>query len=491
MKYFLIIVSFLLLISCSKEEIEKPVVEIVIPNDEAPASIPNFKQRNKTVSPDALGGGDGSDANPWTLNEAMEFAQAGDTIGIKAGIYIGQNDATSTQSRYSPAFTPKNAGTKDSPIVFVAENQASKISAEYTEIRSGATETGTGWPAFGCYQKDYIYWVGIYTNENVNDNKGASDSAPCTIWSSKGCAVIGCVISGEDVNYIDNHSAIRLEDATDLKISDNKLSGFNQNRLNSVNQAGIITYDLQFSTIEHNDIFDCGAAIQLKGYEHYGIDIRYNTFHDNVFSTIRAHGFTEGPQNERSRIYQNVFFNNAQEFEFTSSGTMRTLAVEALDIFNNSIYTENGTVGFSFLWITDNIEPHTNNLFNNVIYVKGKRAYFYQESPNNSAENFVAYIQPDYNCYYGSTSFGDGTSTSNWDQINFANWQSLTQKDQNSMVSDPLFTNVTYNGLKLSPDSPCLNTGIDKGMLLGNNTENAINMGAYISKDQSELFGVR
>ena len=487
MKYILILLSSLILLSCKKDDDPQPEIAPY----ETAEGIPRFDQRNKTVTADAKGGGDGSDAHPWTLNEAMTHAVAGDTVGIKAGVYIGENTVKPSSARYTPAFVPKNSGQANAPIVFVAEHQASKVSSGYSEIRSGASLTGAGWPAFGCYQKDHVYWVGLFSDENTSNNKGAADSAPCIMWSCKGGAIIACKITGEAVNYIDNHSAIRLENVTNIRVSDNQLSGFNKNAKNSVNQAGIITYDVQFCTIEFNAIFNCGTAIQIKGYEHYGFKIRYNAFYDNLFSTIRAHGFSEGPNKERSRIYQNLFFNNAQEFEFTSSGTIGTRGVEALDIFNNSIYAENGTIATALLWLTDQNEQHNNTLFNNAIHIKNKRAYFYAETASTSAEHFTAYIKPNYNCYYGALSHGDGTSSSNWDQIDFSSWQALTHTDANSIVADPLFSKPTPQNLQLSANSPCLNAGKDLGQLLGNNTSAAINIGAYISSDQSETFGVR
>ena len=487
MKYYILFFCTFLLFSCKKEDKPTPSVE----EYEAPVSIPKFSQRNKTVSPDASGGGNGSDESPWTLNEAMKYAQAGDTVGIRAGLYVGSNNVTESQARYSPAFKPANSGTEDAPIIFVAEYQASKVSTGYTEIRSGATETGSGWPAFGILSKEYVYWVGIYSTEKASDNKGVADSGPCTVWSSKGSKILGCRIKGEAVDYIDNHSAIRLETSTELTISDNDLSGFNQNSVNSVNQTGITTYYVTFTAIEHNTIHNCGSAIQLKGGEHYGLYIRFNVFYENLFSTIRAHGFAKGPNNERSRIYQNLFFNNQIELELTSSGSIGVLGVEAMDFFNNSVYVENGSLGYSFLLITDGIEQHDNRIFNNAIYTNGRASYYMNESNSYSAEIFADYVQTDMNCYFSANSFGKGTSSSNWSNINMTDWQSLTGQDKNSILSDPLFTDLSATGLKLDQESPCFNAGKDKGQLLGTDSDAAINIGAYITKEQSEQFGVR
>ena len=60
------------------------------------------------VSALASGGGDGSEANPWTLAEALANAAAGDRVNIKA-------DGTYTVSA-NP--TPTNDGSKAAPIIF-------------------------------------------------------------------------------------------------------------------------------------------------------------------------------------------------------------------------------------------------------------------------------------------------------------------------------------------------------------------------------------
>ena len=87
--------------------------------------------------------------------------------------------------------------------------------------------------------------------------------------------------------------------------------------------------------------------------------------------------------------------------------------------------------------------------------------------------------------------FGDGSSSSNLNDISLSQWQELTQQDLHSMLADPAFVDLSATGLKLGNDSPCFDAGKDQGMLLGNDAEAAINIGAYISDDQSEIFGVR
>jgi len=72
---------------------------------------------NRFVSASAAGGGDGSEASPWTLAEAMTNAVAGDRVQIAPGTYRG----AATGDRYVPTFNPSHSGTVDAPIVFCAQ----------------------------------------------------------------------------------------------------------------------------------------------------------------------------------------------------------------------------------------------------------------------------------------------------------------------------------------------------------------------------------
>src|SRR5690606_27360285 len=131
-------------------------------------------------------------------------------IGVRAGLYAGQNQAGSPGAhRYTPAFRTAAGGTSEAPIVLVAEHAAVHATSGRSELRSGSTDVGGGWPAFGNYQRDHVWWIGFFSDESAPDNKPSNDSAPAVLWSCEGGGIRLCDIRGVDVDFADNHSGIR------------------------------------------------------------------------------------------------------------------------------------------------------------------------------------------------------------------------------------------------------------------------------------------
>src|SRR5690606_12982988 len=114
----------------------------------------------------ATGSGNGTDQQPWSLSQALQLAQPGMVIGVRAGTYIGQaQTADSNALRYTPAFRSARSGTAAAPIHLVAEHPAALDFGPRSELRSGATVVGAGWPAFGNYQRDHVWWIGFASDE--------------------------------------------------------------------------------------------------------------------------------------------------------------------------------------------------------------------------------------------------------------------------------------------------------------------------------------
>ena len=237
------------------------------------------------VTADADGSGDGSEGSPWTLEQAMAEAQPGNVVLVGPGVYT----APGSGERYAPSWNPAQSGTSDAPIVFCAEYPAVHNAANRSELRNDGTSDGG--PTFGTLDREWIVWDGFYVNEAMAPSR--PDTGPVVVWGSRNVTIARCVVEATTIERGDNHNAIRLEAVENVRIVDNRLFGVHESTRPSRNHAAIMTYDASFVTIEHNEIFDCDAAMYLKG-DHEGdglpngaFTVRYNHVHD-----IIAHGVT-------------------------------------------------------------------------------------------------------------------------------------------------------------------------------------------------------
>jgi len=439
--------------------------------------LPTYSSRTKLVTASASGGGDGSEGNPWTLLEAMASAVAGDIVGIQAGVYVGSDPGAGEGNHYTPAFRPSNSGTSENPIWFVGDTSA--------DIRSGATVSQSGWPAFGVLTKDYIKFSNLYSDNTQFNNKSATDSAACSLWTGTGLAVYNSRLIGES-GYADNYSGIRLENCISPEVADNEISGF----IGGTNKSGIIIYKTQSASIHNNTIYSCNHGIQPKGAvastsEIWGLSIYQNLIHD-VIELFRFHGPVKGPASELSLVYQNIGYNYTNDIEFTSSAT-HIGEQNGLYIFNNTFDgATDGALRINHNYQNDGSLPRDNAFYNNIHNSPASylRATYATASTNDYFDRFGSYNR---NCLYNVSQFGDGSGGSELDTLSFSTWQSLDQ-DVNSITSNPLFTNGAGNDYTLQGGSPCLTLGRDNLGTFGA-VDAVIPSGAYVTG--SETIGVR
>lgn len=453
------------------------------PLGDAPLGVGEYSGYSPThyASASASGGGAGTVGDPWTLSEAMTNAVAGNTIGLLAGLYVG----TGVEGRFSPAFQPTNSGTLSNPIRFVAQNSAAKNTVSLSEVRSGASTQGTGWPAFGCNGQDYVYWVGIKSDNTQANNKTDNDSAACVVVSSTGSKVLECDFTGE-AGISDNYSGVRLEGTANVEVADNKISGYNSD----VNSAGILVYKSNGFKFHHNTIQNCGNGVQLKGASGAdtinNFEMFLNVIHDCARG-FRLHGPVKGPSAELSLIYQNICYNLVNSFEFTSSAT-HTGEQDGLRVFNNVFYSvTDGDYWVNHNYNTEGTVPRDNTFFNNI----HRTTAAYLRGTYTGASDIVHHEQFgswERNCISNATVFGDGTASSALESLTFSAWQTTHSEDANSITSDPLFTNEVAQDFTLQGGSPCLNLGRDRLGKFGA-VDATIDAGVYVSG--LETIGVR
>src|SRR5262249_15638696 len=133
-------------------------------------------------------------------------------------------------------------------------------------IRYDPVETGTG-PLIGAYQRSYIVWDGFIVQETAANYQ--PDTGPVVVVgeapnTAQGVEIKNCDIRCVVINYADNHNGLRIESADNCLISSNKIRGIGNGGFVH-NHAGIMTYAMTRTIIEHNDINNCWSGIFIKG----------------------------------------------------------------------------------------------------------------------------------------------------------------------------------------------------------------------------------
>jgi hypothetical protein len=457
-----------------------------------PLEIVTFPMRTMTVSADAVGGGDGTDENPYTFQEALAAAYPGDVLGLKAGVYVGTQTAPNDSAkRYSPAWMTARSGTEDEPIHIVAENFAALSEVSRSELRGGGTVSGEGWPAFGNYGRDHVFWWGFYSDESAEDNKPCEDSGPAVVWSSTGGGVRYCDIRGIDVSWTDNHSGIRLEDAHDVVTQDNYINGFLVNGSGSVNQAGVLTYGCSNCETSYNLIENCGNAIFWKaGTPQYGMKAHHNIFR-NCVDVFRIMLLTDTARNE---IYQNLFLDYENSAIYFAQTALPNDMPLNLIIANNLIARRSTTSSNIGPFRYDKVEYLTNdNLVRNNLIFDTNGSPVISSEFNTSVEVLLGFVNHDTNCYfnYGASFGGSDAGAGTLRSLSQSDWVTTYGQDENGVFADPELEDPANDDFRLTSGSPCIGAGIDVLQLLGGSASAPVNIGPHVSPSQDEEFGIR
>lgn len=383
-----------------------------------------------------------------------EAARAGDTVIVRAGTYT----TTGTNDRFNPAFNPVNSGAPGNPIVFQGE------SGVVLRFSSGAG------PVIGAAGKNYITWKGFVINESFAFS--VPDTGPVTLSGTTGSSIEDCTIIGRgNINRMDNYPGIRIEWSTDLLIRNNRISNF----LSGINSPAIQLYRAGRVIFEHNELFNNGNGIAIKGTAepewNDWFEIRYNLIYDIELAGVWVHRAAAPPY---IRVYQNVIRNSGSGVMIHNFGDWTE--PQNVKVVNNTLHNNQS----NFLVQYNSVAANASHLVQNNLMTGATQA---ANTFNDMTESNVTTARYLFrrNLYSGNASLVFGL-TSNY---SFSNWQSRFGQDEGSLTSNPQYINAGSNDFRLQSGSPARNAGIDYLDLNGNgSTTDTITLGAYITGNE-------
>lgn len=422
---------------------------------------PEFGYLTPTLyaAPTTQGTGSGnSEANAMTLTAALAAATAGSIIGVLPGVYSTAGGA----ERYSPAWRVNNTGTAANPIIVVAKYSAIDLAGKTgnqrwtsgdlttvfahsnrSELRHTGVSTngaGTGGPAFGSVDVNYVWWIGLCADETTAEPH--RDSGLTILWSTTGSRIMRCVLFARDPGYTtdtgDNHPNVRLENAVNCTVSDNVLYGSFAG--SGHNHCCIQRYESRGTVLEHNFTFGLHTGIYMKDQDTARSEIiRYN-YTANPSCGIEILNVNIGVS-DIDQVYQNLIVDSTEGVIFQSQGFN-------IQAHHNTIVVPATAFGSAAAWVSH--FAGTGCYMRESIIVGTSGSAFVDQSFRTAAVN-----GSNYNRYFRTgTTFSaryNGLTHSS-----LAAWQAATGQDANSSVGTPSFVNQASGDYHLVGGSACL-----------------------------------
>jgi hypothetical protein len=362
------------------------------------------------VTANATGAGNGSIGSPWTLQQAMTNAVAGNRVRVAAGIYSATRGTS-----WTTAFYPRNSGTALNPIVFYAETPAAtnrSTPAAFSELRvSNPTALPSGSGVLGSSVEggnaSHVVFDGFYarrTHAPPYSSKGA--------FSTNG-------VSGIKYRRIyydyegstlddDNYCAFFVQGSSDVSIEDCYITG----NYGSGNHNGscITFYYCPNFTVRNNEFynFNCGVYVKVAyGTPQYG-EISYNRFEQSSHFAMSL----KDSSSQGVSIHHNLSVR-ASAFEIDNGGSTVSNSFFA---YNNTFA---GASSLGSLVRYENLAQYSgsSSFYNNICMDNsGTVTNMWLRNDGQTetfSTHFARYTLLDYNVYFdsnGAATFNDATS---------------------------------------------------------------------------------
>jgi hypothetical protein len=454
---------------------------------------------NRFVTAGATGGGAGTEADPWTLAEAMANATAGDRVEVAPGVYRG----AATGDRYLPTFRPATSGTADAPIVFCARHPAVHSEDDpslWSVIQNDGVAPGdsANSPAFGVTNASHIVWDGFAVDQA--DAPWRPDTSPVTIVGASFVQIRRSRIVARDRPFYDNNNGVRIDYSDHVVISDNRILCVDADGDGANDPGGIQAYDSGYFEWAYNEIRDCDTGFHPKGV-HEGSEhhLLPGSIHHNLVVGAESGVYVQavpGVGDELVRpedyldVFQNVFVDGYAGVTLNPVGDGHC---RRLRFVNNTFVGMDPVHGaaLQLVWVPGPTSFGLSMWRNNIVASMAGAYGFYG---GDEAERLAGLDRIDFD---DNRFFEVGAMVVVTDHVVFASvleelaaWQARGN-DERSSSADPGFVDLAGRDLRLAAGSSARGAGVDVLNLRGGGTSAPIDLGAYVTGDPSETVGIR
>lgn len=366
------------------------------------------------VDPTGLDTNPGTDASPWrTLQHAANTANAGDTVVVRAGVYVGAKFSRSGQAAAPITFSGKSGAVVNLPGPSNSNSDNLWVrNANYIVIEGFETHSAPR-SGIAIQGEPTAPATGIVLRNNFCHNN--------TRWGIFTGYALNVVIENNETSYSELEHGIYVSNSADNPVirgniaHHNYASGVQINADPSLAGDGIISGALVEDNVIYENGVGGGAAINLASVRNS--TIRNNLLYNNHASGIA--GWDDGSGNKWGTKKNKIFHNTIVQ---ASNGRFALVLVH-------------GSSG--------------NQVKNNILIHTGTRGSIETDSSSLSG------LQSDYNIVNNRFSFNEQF-------ITLAQWQKK-KKDQHSLLWSSLaalFVDPTTNDYHLASGSIAINTGV-------------------------------
>jgi hypothetical protein len=444
------------------------------------------------VDPGKTASGTGTLSNPYNPTQGLAIGPAASGDRLIVWLPGGYKYA---------AIVPTSGASATRRVIHKAQNPGSTVNGLRTRIR----RVGGAGSIVGFNGTSYAVWDGFMVDTKTllsegGDLAATGEAAQLSAWNSTGCKFIRMYSDHQGANYADsNRSNVYIQYCDDIEIGDCRITNIGPASAVSSNVVLVELYDSTNLEIHNCEIWNGPTGIWSKGQYNKPNGVANHRYHHNVIREcgigIRVSNPIQTSIANAVRAYQNVIRRCQHSLGVKSYASGEPKGI----IFaNNTVYNGQqrgagdhyGTTPFALAYEDETASSFVSGSLivsrNNAIYNVAEMIFTKGQGGLTQYDN----CEWNRNLYNTFTNFwrqGEGGPTAT-----FGTWQGQSpSRDASGLTSTPGFENIASDDIRPASGSALLGAGTDYLDLLGGGTSAAINIGAVILADRSDVFGPR